>query len=569
MLETVSQFTFQGAKQRAGSPIRPAGDGRIPRMPAITARMNLAWRITVVALLLVTEKFLLNFFVDFTAAQSATGLGAYVREAQHWGFRCVVTLAAALALFGYAQGNARLRAINTQARAEPLRLWWLALHGALFAPLAVLSYSFYGDHGGLQWPVPLLTASWLLVASGSVVALFAALAPLRIWRDAAISLGSLWAYALAAAVVAASAMQWSEMLWAPTTRITFELVDHILQPLIPTLRSNASTQVLDTGRFAVQISYLCSGLEGAGLLLAFCCAWLLYFRREYRFPRALLIIPVGLGVLFVLNILRIAALVLIGDAGYPDIAIYGFHSQAGWIAFNATAAGIAYFSRRSAWLCRSIAAPVAHVENPTTAYLLPLLAILAAGMLSRAASGRFEITYPLRLLAGALAIGYSWPKLRRLDWRFTWRGVAAGAGVFALWLGAAQFLTQTSPMPSGLADLSPLARTLWISARVLAAVVTVPIAEELAYRGYLLRRLKSADFDSVAFRDVALWALLVSSIAFGVAHGSWWLPGTAAGLVYGFVLMRTGRMGEAIAAHATTNGLIAVWVLGLQQWQLW
>jgi exosortase E/protease (VPEID-CTERM system) len=545
-------------------------------MPAITAspraaslgRMNLAWRIAVVALLLATEKFLLNFFVDFAAAQSATGLGAYVREAQHWGFRCAVTLAAALALFGYVQGNARLRAINTQARAEPLRLWWFALHAALFAPLAALSYSFYGNHG-LEWPVPLLTAAWLVIAGASVVALFAAMAPMRTWRDAAVSLGSLWGYALAAAVVAASAMQWSQMLWAPTTRITFELVDRVLQPLIPALRSDASTQVLDTGRFAVQVSYLCSGLEGAGLLLAFCCAWLLYFRREYRFPRALIIIPAGLGVLFVLNILRIATLVLIGDAGYPDIAVYGFHSQAGWIAFNCTAAGIAYFSRRSVWLCRTTNAPAAHLENPTTAYLLPLLAILAAGMLSRAASGRFEITYPVRLLAGALAIGYSWPRLRALDWRFTWRGVAAGTGVFALWLGAAHFLTQTSPMPSGLADLSPLGRTLWISARVLAAVVTVPIAEELAYRGYLLRRLKSADFDSVAFSEVALWALLVSSIAFGLAHGSWWLPGTAAGLVYGLVLMRTGRIGEAIAAHATTNGLIAVWVLGLQQWQLW
>jgi hypothetical protein len=33
--------------------------------------------------------------------------------------------------------------------------------------------------------------------------------------------------------------------------------------------------------------------------------------------------------------------------------------------------------------------------------------------------------------------------------------------------------------------------------------------------------------------------------------------------------MRTERIGEAIAAHATTNALIAVWVLGLQQWQLW
>jgi hypothetical protein len=35
------------------------------------------------------------------------------------------------------------------------------------------------------------------------------------------------------------------------------------------------------------------------------------------------------------------------------------------------------------------------------------------------------------------------------------------------------------------------------------------------------------------------------------------------------VLIRTGRMGEAVAAHLTTNLLIAVWVLLAGQWQLW
>jgi hypothetical protein len=35
------------------------------------------------------------------------------------------------------------------------------------------------------------------------------------------------------------------------------------------------------------------------------------------------------------------------------------------------------------------------------------------------------------------------------------------------------------------------------------------------------------------------------------------------------VLIRTGRIGESIAAHATTNGLIAVCVIVGGQWQLW
>ncbi len=537
----------------------------------IRGRLTLFWRLVVIAALLACEKSALNLLVDFDAADSATGLGEYLRSAQHWGFRCLVTCAAALVLFAYVRGDARLTQLNAQARGERVRLRWLGLHAVLLVPLAWLTASFYGHHV-LQWPVEVLAAAWLLVALAALLALFAALATWRSWREAAAALGSLWIYAAATGIVAASVMQWSQMLWGPTTQITFDLVDRILRPLIPTLQSNASTRVLDTGRFAVEVSYLCSGLEGAGLLLAFCCAWLLYFRREYYFPRALLIIPAGLILLFFLNVLRIAALVLIGHAGYPDIAIYGFHSQAGWIAFNCTAGGIAYFSVRSRWFSRtaSLAVPSsAPRSTATTAYLMPFLTILAVGMVSRAASGTFETLYPLRLIGAALVIGYFWPKLRDLNWRFSWRGIAVGVAVFGLWLLAAHFLSPASPMPAGLAALSPLGRGLWITARVAAAVVTVPIAEELAYRGYLLRRFKSADFELLRFGDAGRWALLLSSIVFGVGHGAWWLPATAAGLLYAILPMRTERIGEAVAAHATTNGLIAVWVLFLQQWQLW
>jgi membrane protease YdiL (CAAX protease family) len=56
---------------------------------------------------------------------------------------------------------------------------------------------------------------------------------------------------------------------------------------------------------------------------------------------------------------------------------------------------------------------------------------------------------------------------------------------------------------------------------------------------------------------------------FGVAHGVLWLPGIAAGLAFGVILVRSGRIGEAVAAHATANALIAASVLGGQQWQLW
>ena len=75
------------------------------------------------------------------------------------------------------------------------------------------------------------------------------------------------------------------------------------------LQSNFSALSRSTERFAVTISEQCCGLEGVGLMLAFCATWLWYFRREYRFPRAPIVVPAALLPTFALNVVRIAALV--------------------------------------------------------------------------------------------------------------------------------------------------------------------------------------------------------------------------------------------------------------------
>jgi CAAX prenyl protease-like protein len=100
-------------------------------------------------------------------------------------------------------------------------------------------------------------------------------------------------------------------------------------------------------------------------------------------------------------------------------------------------------------------------------------------------------------------------------------------------------------------------------------VVTVPLAEELAFRGYLARRLIDREFDQVAFRALGVVPIAVSSVAFGAMHGAQWAVGIVAGVAYALVLKRTGRLGEAFAAHATSNLLLAAWVLGRGDWGMW
>ena len=84
-----------------------------------------------------------------------------------------------------------------------------------------------------------------------------------------------------------------------------------------------------------------------------------------------------------------------------------------------------------------------------------------------------------------------------------------------------------------------------------------------------MRRLQESDFESLQFPAVRGRALFLSALLFGLFHGAMWLPGIAAGLMYGQLVRRSGSIGEAVAAHATTNALLAGCVLIGHQWQLW
>lgn len=509
------------------------------------------------------EKFFLTQFVDLARADAALGSGEHFRVAQHFGFRFIVALVAALIVFAFARGKP-WRALTPQMRY--FRPAWVGAHLALIGCLAWLSSQLFPP---TPPPIPFaaVIGLWLACAAAAVFCAFVAMAPLTLWLKAVQELGNIWFYSIAAALAAAAAIPLTQDLWRSAAAATFELVRRILLPLLPGLIADPATRVVGTQRFAVEILEFCSGLEGMSLILVFMIAWLWYFRKEYRFPRVLLLIPFGVTLMFVLNAVRISVLVLIGNAGYAEIAEYGFHSQAGWIVFNAVAVGIAVWTRRSRWVNRSVEPlQAAQADNPTSVFLMPLLAILAAGMLSHALSGRFEWLYPLRLCACLAVIFVYRRRLAALERRWSWRGPLLGIGVFLVWMVGIHFLASDSKMPEALAAASPALRWSWIACRVAGSVVTVPLAEELAYRGFLMRRLQTRDFDSLSYDRVGWFPLAVSAIVFGAAHGALWLPGIIAGVAYGWIVKRQGRLAEAVTAHMTTNLLVAAVALGSGNW---
>jgi len=283
---------------------------------------------------------------------------------------------------------------------------------------------------------------------------------------------------------------------------------------------------------------------------------------------------------------RIAALILIGHAGAEQIAVGGFHSYAGWILFACVAIGMMY-AAQSSWLRQdplaavpvpiSLDDPGSRVtgdapanENATAVYLAPLFVILATAMVTHAASAGFDWLYPLRFVAAAMVFWIYRRKYLDLDWRFSGASVILGVAVFLLWIAPFPSSDGSGQTLRAALEALPLwGRVSWMAFRVLGATLTVPIAEELAFRGFALRRLQFSDFESVNWRVFTWPALLISSLTFGIMHGERWIAGTAAGVVYAAAMLRRGRIGDATVAHATTNALLAAWVITRGAWYLW
>lgn len=496
-------------------------------------------------------------------------------------FLVAASLFAAISYVKFKESFQRF-SIDVQAH----RFGWSLLGGHAVAYLAFIGLSLISERrlAGVQGFA--VAALWFGSGGAAIMLLIAAFFPPSITARLVRATGFVWLYALAVGLIARSLVTYSvlwtgtvwnpalDLSWKPVTDGTFGLVRIFLSLLLPNVVADRTTMIIGTPAFQVQILPWCAGFEGTALILVFSIAWLGFFRREYRFPQALILIPAGMVVMWVSNAIRITALVLIAVAGAPDVAQGGFHSQAGWIAFTTVALAFTVLSRRVSWVARTSPEhprAVSAVRNPTAAYLMPFLAILGAGMISSAASGGFEWLYPLRFFAAAVTLWYFRRSYRSMDWRFSWHSVVAGVAVFGMWVGLDRLAGPPvdNGMAAHLASLPSAGRYGWLIFRTVAAIVTVPIAEELAFRGFLIRRLISADFETLSPRRYTFLSLGVSSIAFGLLHGREWLAGVLAGLVFAAALLRRGRIGDAVIAHAVANALLAAWVMQAGRWYFW
>ncbi len=466
----------------------------------------------------------------------------------------------------------RRQIVNAMREQTGYRWWpWVPAHGIAFGVFLRLSWPVLGPSpevsgASSQWLVTTLAAGMATIAC-----LLLAATPAGIW------LRLLRRERVGVAVaVAAGFLAWlggflAQSVWLPLAQLTLWCTRHLLALIYTDVYHDSETTLVGAKAFSVLIAPVCSGYEGMALITVFVTVYLWLFRADLKFPKALLLLPVGIIVIWFANVLRITTLIVIGASISPDIAVTGFHSQAGWITFSIVALGIIALSHRtllSAPANQRIARPT---EDPdlAMALLAPLLTLLAVSMLIAAFSSGFATLYPAGVLATAAVLWRFRAHYQSFTGQVTWQSIAIGIAVFVLWIalvppddGSGEMLVRR------LAEMPVWLSATWLVFRVIGSVITVPLAEELAFRGYLIRKLVARDFENVRSGHFTWLSFVASSLLFGLLHGSW-VAGTLAGAGFALALYHRGQVFDSVVAHMTSNALIAVAVLTLGRWSLW
>lgn len=539
--------------------------------PIDRARKPSVWRLIGVALLLFIEVFLgsLAFETPDVSPAAANGPLVLLLGSAYVAVRSAIFFLACFLLLL----NRRLPSLirNLTDCAAPSWPRWLLIHGLSFGLFLYVSVTIFGrgvNPSTVAWAT---VGMWVAIGCMVLIAALLIIAPATQWVVLLRETRREFALGLFASILVSFGSWFAGALWPSASDPTLAGVELILSPFYPLVR-HESSNVVGTGSFYVDVSPACSGMEGVSLILLFSVVYLWSFRKQLRFPHALLLLPIGIVAIWSANVLRIAILIAIGASVSPEIALGGFHSQAGWIAFCGVALGLIFLSHRMLDL-KSPSSPRT-VGNGRrggmpAALVVPFLCSLAASMAVDAASADFRAFYPFVVVATAAALWAFRHHYRGLLLPPSWTSIAIGVGVFAVWIAIVpKSEASGDALLSGIAALSPVQAAVWIAFRVVGCAITVPIAEELAFRGYLLRRLAGSSLESPSRLPFTWLSFVLSSVLFGLMHSDW-LAGCIAGAGFAVALYHRGKTSDAIAAHMTSNVLIAFAVLVFGRWDLW
>ena len=445
------------------------------------------------------------------------------------------------------------------------RRWsrWALAEIACFALLVATLPVF--ANGAPQAPWIAFTL-WLGLGALMLICAALALAPPIFWRAFTAQSASAYWLALGAGALTFAALPLSQNSWDALASATLHLSYWILQIYEPNARMIADEYLLGAGDFAVLVRAACSGYEGVALVLSMLGFYIFAFRRHLSFPHVLLLLPIGVAAIWISNALRLALLVSLGAHVSPQMALDGFHAQAGWVMFLAVTITLMAIALRIRFF-RADAVAQAPAPDPALKLAAAMLAPFAALMAARIGGAITQDLWIGALLI-ALPAGAIFAYRREIGAQL--RGIGAEPWLVGLLVGALWIATEPageSGLGAWLAAQPAGADIAWLALRIFGFALIVPIAEELAFRGYLHRALVSRRFENAAPAAFTWLAFLGTSLLFGAMHGRW-LAGALAGAAFALTLYRSKTLAGPIAAHIAANALIAAYVLATERWAL-
>lgn len=448
---------------------------------------------------------------------------------------------------------------------------WLALavHALVFASFYAVSSQLFSPTLAERSSPAFWGALWLgvgcaVVGTWGLVVLRAGALP-----TALIQSGRVLGTVIGVGVLAWVAGSITELWWEPLRELTLWGAYGVVRLVTATAVADPREFLLGAQDFLVIVGKECSGTQGIGLMMVFVGSFAWMRRDDLRLGRALATLPFLILLSWLANVVRIAMLVLIGAYGSKQVAIEGFHANSGSLLFCAVALGAAAWMTSSRLFVRHPADEVVEEdsrENEILPLVVPLLVVIAASMITGAFTT--EQTAGVYALRVAVLVPFVWwfrKAYASLGWAGCWRGIPFGVVGFAVWIALV-------PENGGATSDALLAATggdptaiFGATIRLLGYVVVAPLAEELAFRGYLTRQLVASDFREIPVGTFTWISFLGSSLLFGMMHDQL-VGATAAGALFALALYWRKSIADAIIAHAVTNLMVVLYVAATGRW---
>lgn len=227
-------------------------------------------------------------------------------------------------------------------------------------------------------------------------------------------------------------------------------------------------------------------------------------------------------------------------------------------------------------------------KSPVLARVVPFVVFLiltsAQGWFGE--GGRYWI-YLAKTVVGAWMVWELRGVVGEMRWAWSWEAGVVGVLVGVMWVGLDPWYPgqdalwhrlgmgedpAKDPAPSWNPFLhfgdGSLLGWVFVAIRLAGSSLVVPPLEEVFYRSFVYRYLISPEFERVALNCRHGVALAISCLIFAFTHQQW-LAGILCGIAYQWLVWRKNRIGDAMTAHAITNLLLGLWVIGAGDWKFW